>query len=81
MVRFGLPWRLVGTLLTEVVLLFALCCLSRWGSESFDVNAGRGMLVLVDVAAAANASAVPRRPVVQRRVCRLHQHCPKHWAS
>ena len=55
MVRLGLPWRLVGMLLTEVVLLFALCCLSRCGSVSFDVNAGRGMLALVDVAAAARA--------------------------
>lgn len=41
--------RLPGMLLTEVVLLL---CLSRWGSMSFCVNAGRGILDLVDVAAA-----------------------------
>jgi hypothetical protein len=59
MVRLGLSWRLAGMLLTDVVLLFWLLCLSRCGSESFDVNACRGILGtlgLVDVAAAANAS-------------------------
>lgn len=48
MFLLGLPWRLVGTLLTEVVLLF---CFKRCGSERRDVNEGRAG-ILVDVAAA-----------------------------
>lgn len=51
MFRLGLPWRLVDALQTEVVLLLLLLFLSRWGSDSFDVNAGRGISGLVDVAA------------------------------
>lgn len=62
MVRLGLTWLLVGMLLTEVVLLLAVFCLSRFGSESLDVNAGRGIVERVDVAAAA--------PTLGFRVCR-----------
>ena len=53
-VRFGLPWRLVGTLVSGVLyplyplllllLLLLFECLKRVGSESLLVNGGRGML-------------------------------------
>jgi hypothetical protein len=46
MVRLGLPWRLVGTLLGVDVcpLLALLACLKREGSDSLLVNGGRGMV-------------------------------------
>ena len=47
MVRLGLPCRLVGMLLTEVLLLL---CFKRCGSERRAVNAGRAG-ILNDVVA------------------------------